>query len=162
MSVNPDISHMVILHEIDECKEDAIRFGWEFSPIDLKDLSFTVTMTSSIDNERYILYIRFDDYKELPLYLDFIHHHTGEIGIKNAYPAPNKGPYEGFFHDKPCICSPCSRKAYSSLGGPHKDWILSGWMENKNVGSLTNLQAILRAICFRINNPELYGGRMNG
>ncbi len=117
-----------------------------------------MNLKSKLDNEKYILEVRFDNYKEWPLYLEFIDPVTGEKGTKNAYP---KGD-DSFFHQHPCICNPCSRKAYADYSGVHKDadWTLAGWQQNQKTNTLVDLRSILEAIYARINNRDIYQGRM--
>ena len=156
MAVDPRISLTIVLKELDDCKEDALHNHWEISAIDETNQVFRVKMSSSIDNQDYIIEIKFDNYKEWPLNIEFVEPTTGEKGRKNAYPS---GKSDGFFYGFPCICHPCSRKAYTP--GPHSDWALTGWQQNPRVGSLTNIRAILWAIYSRITNEEEYGGRMH-
>ena len=96
----------------------------------------------------------------MPLHIDFIDPESGKSGIQRAYPK-STGNAGHWFHNHPCICHPCSRKAYKTEGGPHRDWTLGGWRQNPKVGSLTNIKAILQAIYSRISNSDLYGGRMS-
>jgi hypothetical protein len=161
MSVDPRITLNIVKNELDDCQVDAGRYGWEISEIDEKGQLFTVKMISPIDQELYIMEIRFDDYKELPLLIEFVDPKTGERGKKNAYPADG-GKYGNLFHGNPCICHPCSRKAYKKYSGPHQDWDIAGWQQNSKVGTLTNIRAILRAIYARISDSEIYKGRMHG
>jgi hypothetical protein len=160
--VDPEISLNIIQDEIKNCCSEAVSCGWLFSEIDRTNQSFTVTMISPIDQEKFILEVKFDNYKLWPLYLEFVHPLTGQKGVKQAYPK-NEGSNHSFFHDNPCICHPCSRKAYKNYDGPHKEWVeLAGWEKHPQTGSLTNLQGILRAIYGRISREDLYKGRKNG
>ena len=160
MSVDKRITIKIVEKEIQECQEDAGQWNWEISEINVENQSFTVYMKSPIDNEKYIIEIKFDNYKELPLLIEFIDPITGKKGIKSAYPK-NKGKYGNIFHGLPCICHPCSRKAYKKdYGGPHSDWAIIGWEKNSRIGTLTNIRAILQAIYFRISYPDIYYGRM--
>lgn len=163
MSVDPQISLAIIKQEIEACQEDAIRYGWEFSPIAEKMQYFTVKIKSPVDNEIYILEVKFDDYRQIPLYLEFIDPNTGEKGVKKAYPASSKihGAFFVCSSNKPCICTPASRKAYKDYLGPHQDWTnIYGWEKHPDLGNLINLHAILLAIYSRISNVEVYSGRM--
>lgn len=157
--MNPDTASIVTIEaEIDECKPDCRRYGWEISEINSTDLTFTVRMTSPLDKEVFLIKIEFKNYPEWPLLIEFIDPDTKEVGTKRAYPLSKK--YGNFFHTFPCICHPASRKAYSGYTNVHPDWTLSSWKQNAQVGSLVNLKAILEAIYFRINNDEVYAGRM--
>ena len=157
MPVDPRISLAIVQQELEACKEDASLYNWEISPIDEPNQFFTVKMTSPIDNQKYLIEIKFDNYKEAPPYIEFIDLSTGQKGTKNAYPS-SKGRTGAFFHQNVCICNPCSRKAYGTL---HNDWTLAGWQSNEKTGSLTTLRTILEAIYCRISNEDEYGGRMH-
>ncbi|GAA4459319.1 hypothetical protein GCM10023189_32850 [Nibrella saemangeumensis] len=157
MSVIPAISIATIRQELQACEEDAEQFGWVISSIDENDLSFTVRITSPIDEEVYILYFKFDNYPELPPLLDFIDPVSGEMGIRRAYPLTKDG---NFFHTHPIICHPCSRKSYGGFSGVHADWNLTGWKNNAYTGSLQTVQAVLQAINARIVYKTYYHGRM--
>lgn len=156
MSVDKRISIIVARKELQDCINDAKRWKWEISSIDENTQSFIIKMRSPIDSEEYIIEIQFDNYKELPLLIEFIDPSTQEKGTKNAYPSDGS-----LFHNFPCICNPCSRKAYNEVyGGPHQDWKMNNWQQNPKVGSLKEIRAILRAIYFRISNKDIYKGRM--
>lgn len=161
MSVDPKTSLNIVRKELKDCRDDSESYGWEISEIDTEKQTFTVKMKSPIDNEVYIIEVKFDNYKELPLFIEFIDPITGDKGTANAYPA-SSAQYGGFFHNKPCICNPCSRKAYREYTALHSDWNMIGWEQNPQVGSLTNIRAILQAIYFRIKNSDTYRGRMHG
>lgn len=161
MTVDPSISLAIVKKELEDCREDSSVYGWEISEPDESTQTFTVKMRSPLDKEEYLIEIKFDNYKEYPLLIEFINPKTGERGVKSAYPANN----DSFFHTFPCICHPCSRKAYQQFvaGAPHPigDWQFAGWQSNPQTGSLKNIRAILRAINSRISNPELYKGRQS-
>jgi hypothetical protein len=167
MSVAKSISLARVRREMENCAEYAKNCGWVISEIDESNQVFSVKMTSPINlkppqeptvYEEFILEVRFDDYPEIPLLLEFIDPNTGERGSKNAYP---KG-MDSFFHPMPCICNPCSRKSYKSFSSdaPHGDWTLSGWQTNVQVRTLKTVDSILRTIYSRISNPSTYAGRM--
>ncbi len=159
MSVDRNITLLRIKKEIVPCLEYGSKCGWIFSDIDESDLSFLVKMKSPVDDEEYQIEVILDDYPELPPFLDFIEIDTGKKGTKKAYPKSR----DSFFHPTlPCICNPCSRKSYKSFnnGAPHQDWNMIGWQQNSKVRSLTNLEAILKAIYLRICIDGEYLGRM--
>lgn len=157
MSVSKEISIDTVEEELKKCQIHAERFGWVISDIDLEQLVFRVQIKSPVDNEEYLLEIKFDNYPEWPLCIEFIDPTSGRGGIKSAYPA-GKGKAGSFFHGNACICHPSNRLAYINL---HREWNLSGWKQNSKVTSLTNLEAILLAIYHRIDNAEFYAGRMH-
>lgn len=160
MTVDVRTSLTIVREELANCQQDRLRYGWDVSEIDEANQTFTVRMKSPVDDQLYIIEIKFDNYKEWPLYIDFIDPATGEKGTKKAYPTNSK--FDGFFHGMPCICHPASRKAYKDYNGPHNDWNITGWQQNSGVGTLTDIRAILRAIYSRISDPDKYAGRMNG
>lgn len=156
MAVDKGISLGQVKAELQACASDLRRFGWEISAIDEDNQTFSVKMSSRIDSEIYIVQFRFDDYREIPLYIEFIDPQTNQPGTKNAYPSST----DSFFHTNPVICHPCSRKAYKVFGGPHEDWSLTGWESNPKTGALKNIRAISTAIHTRINDSSIYKGRM--
>jgi hypothetical protein len=152
------VSIATIVAEIEDCKLNCEKFGWEISEINSSNLSFTVKLVSPIDMEIFLITIDFKNYPEWPLLIEFTEPDTTLVGTKRAYPLSKK--FGHFFHSYPCICHPASRKAYTGYSDVHKDWSMSSWKQNPQVGSLLNLNAILEAIYFRINNEEVYDGRM--
>ncbi|MEZ5199298.1 MAG: hypothetical protein R2764_23820 [Bacteroidales bacterium] len=158
MSVKHEITISTVLSELEEAKESASRYGWSISELDENNIRFTVKMQSPIDKEIYVIEFQLDNYPEWPPAIEFIHPSTNARGVKSAYPSNKK--YGGFFHTKPCICNPCSRLAYKDFKSLHPTWDMSGWKNNPKVGSLTRIVSILEAIYFRINNKEIYNGRM--
>ena len=156
MTVPPTISNKIISEELKDCSDLCKLDCFEISDVDIENQTFVVKMKSKIDQEKYILKIKFGNYNEWPPFLEFIDPSTGEAGTRHAYPTCT----DSFFHSHPCICNPCSRKSYGEYSAVHNDWNLIGWKQNPKVGSLTTLQAILRAIYSRINNEQFYTGRM--
>ncbi len=158
MSVDPRISLNIFQNELRDSQKDAARFKWEISEIDGSNQLVTVRMTSPCDGEQYILEIKFDNYKEWPLLIEFVDPQTNRKGTTRAYPS-EKGNYGNLFHGHPCICHPCSRNAYQGHSNVHTDWNLTNWQQNPKVGTLKAIPAILRAIYSRISNPDIYNGR---
>lgn len=160
MAVDQIISINIVKNELTACERDALRFGWEIFENREDVLSFSVKMVSSLDNEIYLIGIQFDNYKEWPVYIEFVDPQNGQMGTKNAYPCGKIDGFFNFIEGVPLICHPSSRKAYGDLKGPHKDWNLIGWENNPKTGALKNIHAILLAIYERINQQEIYNGRM--
>jgi hypothetical protein len=159
MTVDQRTSLSIVNLELDACKEDAALYNWEISPIDEQNQTFTVKMKSPRDQQEYIIEVKFDNYKEAPLYIEFIDPITKQRGIRNAYPFKQG---DNFFNTTgPCICHPCSRKCYGEHAGLHRDWTQAGWQRNAQVSSLTNIDAILLAIYSRISSENKYDGRMH-
>jgi hypothetical protein len=158
MTVDPRISLAIVKKELEDCEKAASLYHWVISPIDEANQLFTVKMRSPSDDQEYVIEIKFDNYNEIPPFIEFIDPTTGQRGTKNAYPR-GKGRTGSFFHPNAVICHPCSRKAYGNL---HRDWTLAGWQSNPKTGTLTTMRAILEAIYSRISNDEEYGGRMHG
>lgn len=158
MSVAASTSLRRVKKELQKCLDYAKKCGWLISEIDESSQTFTVRMKSQIDQEEYILEVRYDDYPELPLLLEFIDPETGEPGTEHAYPKCS----DTFFHTMPCICNPFSRKSYKAFlpNAPHQDWSLVGWQTNPQVGALKSVDSILRTIYSRISRKDLYNGRM--
>ena len=153
-----EISADTIQAEIEACQPNCVRYGWEISEINLVSLEFTVQMNSPVDKEIFLIKINFKNYPEWPLFLEFIEPDTKLVGTKRAYPKSKK--FGDFFHSHPCICHPASRKAYIDYSNLHTEWSLTSWKQNPQVGTLLNLNAILEAIYYRMNNVEIYDGRI--
>lgn len=160
MAVDPKTSLKIVTSELEECIPFAEMYRWDISEIDEQNQTVTVEMKSPVDQEEYLIELKFNDYKTLPLFIEFIEPDTGKRGTKRAYPK-SIGSAGRFFHGKPCICHPCSRKAYKEYGGPHDNWKIKSWITYDQWGSLKTICSILLAIWGRISNPDLYGGRMN-
>ena len=73
MSVLAVISRQTVAEEIEACQESCKDYGWLISSVDEVNQLFTVTMASPIDQQQYIVEVRFDNYPETPYLLDFIH-----------------------------------------------------------------------------------------
>jgi hypothetical protein len=157
MAVDKQITLTIIRSELEKCRSDADKYGWEISELDEESVSFRVNMVSPIDNEVFIVSFKCDNYKEWPPLIDFIDPISKQAGVKNAYPL---NPDSFFNTDKVSICHPCSRNAYQNYKGFHPEWILSGWESNPKTGALKNIRGILLAIQERISQAEYYKGRM--
>lgn len=158
MSVDRNISIAVVETELRACISSAAKYGWLISEIDKENLKFSVSMKAR-DGDLYHIEVTFDDYKEIPLLLEFIDPVTNERGTPRVYPKSNG---DSFFHTFPCICNPCSRKSYKQFnpGAPHGDWKWADWQTNPKVTTLITIDRILLAIYFRLINPDKYAGRM--
>ena len=159
MSVLRTISTETIRSELSKCVVHASRYNWTISEINEESQSFTVSMTSPVDGQQYCIEFAYDNYPEWPVAIEFIDVATGQRGIRSAYPASGK-KHGNFFHGKPCICHPCNRQAYAGYKSLHGEWQMAAWKNNPQVGTLTNLEAILLAIYHRLDNTEEYNGRM--
>jgi len=157
MSVLAVISRQTVAEEIEACRENCKDYGWLISSVDEVNQLFTVTMTSPIDQQQYIVEVRFDNYPETPYLLDFIHPITKVRGVPNAYPK-NRDSFFNRHGVQGVICHPCSRKSYAGYTGIHSDWAITNW--KALAGGLINLNAILDTIFTRISNRAQYEGRM--
>lgn len=153
------ISLEIMKQQIAECMVDSEAFGWEFSDVDEGNLTFTVRLLKSRDNEVYKVFVQFDNYPKWPPYLDFIDEETGVMGVKTAYPKCD----DSFFNvhnNVAVICHPYSRKAYKGFTGLHQDWgEYDQWATITQHGKFENLRAFLVAVYVRLNS-EKYVGRM--
>lgn len=161
MPVDQETSLRIIREELKPCYILAKKYGWDISEINKDELTFQVKMVSRVDQQIYLIEIKFDNYKSWPPYIEFIEYDTGKRGTHRAYPK-NQGNQASFFHEHhPCICHPCSRKAYKDYGtGLHSDWKIDAWQSYEAWGKLHTLEAILLAIWGRISDEEIYTGRM--
>ncbi|MCH7560596.1 MAG: hypothetical protein IIC67_04365 [Thaumarchaeota archaeon] len=162
MTLPLNLVNDIVTAELKQCESLVIPNYLEISTYDTKTQTFTVNLTSKIDDEKFILEVECENYNEWPPFLEFIDPVTREREILNAYPKCD----DSFFNKMKsigCICNPCSRKSYKGYSGPHKDdtsWVLTGWKSNPKVSSLTTLPAIITAIYHRINDKSKYEGRM--
>lgn len=152
MSVDPTITQQMIQAELEAMAPLASSYDWEVVP-DLSNLTITIKMRSTIDNQVYIVEARCDGYKALPPIFEFIHPETGERGTHQCYPAGGT-----FFHSTPCICVQWNRKAYQQLGGPHGDWNMTAWIDARP--GMTTLGDMFHLIQTQINKQGQYRGRM--
>lgn len=157
MTVPNSTSFLIVQKELVDAKNDPLLKSVKISDLVKETLVFTVEMKSPIDNEVYLMDFQLDNYKEWPPLIEFFEPDTGTRGTKYAYPLGNE---DGFFHNKPCICNPCSRKSYKDYGDLHKEWDINKWQQLPEVNSLTDLKSIIKAIHGRIINPKYYKGRM--
>lgn len=153
MAVDKEISKEIIRAELNQIQPLIKTSGWTLEE-KMEELSLTISLRSSVDNEEYIMEFRCDNYKEWPPFIEFIDPATGEKGIRRAYPKNGNG----FFHQHPCICAQFNRKAYSQYGGPHGDWDIGNWMNLRpEVGTLGDIIILIQRL---INNKNFYNGRM--
>jgi hypothetical protein len=152
MSVDPEISRRIVQEELEAMLPLASSYRWQVAS-DLDQLTVTVEMTSSVDEQTYILEAKCDGYKALPPYFEFIHSETGERGTPRCYPLGTS-----FFHSLPCICVQWNRKAYQEAGGPHGDWQTTNWMSYRP--GMTALGDMFNLVQMEINKKDQYRGRM--
>ena len=160
MSVDREITLAVVKKELAIARRLGRHHGWEFSPLNEEKPSFTLLVRSPIDGERYHIDFELDDYKEFPAYIEFIDPSTGERGTRRCYPLDAHPEGGSIFHPMPCICHPCSRKAYGKYQGPHGDWDaqITNWQYLAK--GLTTVPEILLMIQARISDRSSYKGRM--
>ncbi len=111
----------------------------------------------------YIVWMKFDDYREMPPLIDMIDPETGVLGALHGYPKT----HDSFSHDSgPCFCAPFSRKAYQTTatpGAPHKDWSFAGWAtstaNNVHWANYSTIGDMLGMIQQRLLSAATYQGR---
>ena len=79
------------------------------SMISEEDLRIRVTGISRTEKETYVVEMRFDGYRGIPPFVEFVHPETGELGVRAAYPS--------CFHQRLCICARYNRKTYKGHSG---------------------------------------------
>jgi hypothetical protein len=100
------------------------------------------------------LEVSLDDYRAKPPAFELKHTATGERGTYRCYP---KGGL-GYFHPQPVLCAPWNRKAYSALGGPHRDWAMAQWATyRQNHSHLGDILALIQEL---LDDRSSYQGRM--
>lgn len=155
MALPLELSKDIVLQEL-AVADDLIKSnGWKITHP--ADGLFTAELVSPIDAQLYILECGYENYREWPIYFEFIDPQTHEKGTTHAYPADKNH----IFHNKPCICLECNRKAYATI---HKDWGgFENWQNvpiNNVTGRLTSIGDMLQKIWFHISSRDLYTGRM--
>ena len=82
MTVDPAVSLAIVKKELEDCREDSSQYGWKTTGPSEAQQTFSVEMKSPIDDERYIIEIKFDNYKEYPLLIEFIDPGNAERGFQ--------------------------------------------------------------------------------
>lgn len=114
------------------------------------DLRIRVTGESRVDDETYVVEMRFDGYRAIPPLVEFVHPETGELGARAAYPS--------CFHDHPCVCARYNRKTYTAHTNLHSDWQYGDWSAEPGT---ERIGGMLNHIFANINNHfDSYKGRM--
>lgn len=153
MAVAKAVSSAHVDAELAAVQPWAVRHGWSIR-WDADRLLLAVVMRSAVDEERYVFEFELDDYRELPPSIELVHPETGERGTRRSYP----GGCRSYFHSKPVICAPWSRKAYQALGGPHADWIMASWASYRpNHSRVGDMLVLVQEL---IDDRAIYTGRM--
>ena len=155
--MDKEISYRKVCEELEDFRDVFATSMINISKIDKENNLFTATLHSKIDDEKYILEVKFDDYDEIPPLFEFIDPTTMVPGTKNAYPTSIN---DRFFNPHPAICHPCSRKAYREYSGIDSGWTYVGWKNSPQTTGINNINAMLLAIHTRINDRNKYNGRM--
>ena len=161
MAVDPAISRETMRAELAAARDLARTYRWGLIP-NFADLTLHATMYA-YTGDLYILWMKFDNYRETPAYIDMIDPETGEVGTLHAYPRT----HDSFSHDGgPCLCAPFSRKAYKTTAtpnAPHNDWPFAGWATSTangvNWANFSTIGDILGMVQQRLLTPETYKGR---
>ena len=149
--VPPEVSLYHVQAELQRAKPYVELFGLDVdtSMLSEKDLRIRVTGSSRTDEETYVVEMRFDGYRAIPPFVEFVHPETDEIGVRSAYPS--------CFHDHPCICARYNRKTYGQHSGVHREWQFGDWASDPGT---THIGGMLNHIFASINNHfGTYKGR---
>ena len=124
--------------------------GVDASMLSEDDLRIRVTGSSRVDNEIYIVEMRFDGYRGIPPLVEFVLPGTEELGSRAAYPS--------CFHRRLCICARYNRKTYKGHSALHSDWQYGDWSSEPGTEEIGGM---LNHIFASINNHfGNYRGRM--
>ena len=87
-----------------------------------------------------------DGYPALPPAWRFVT--PGTDNPSTVFPQAGAQPGVGgsIFHPNRVICAPWNQLAYSQHGGPHNDWVMSGWQEVTGVTRATTIADMLDQI----------------
>ncbi len=149
--VPPEVSLYHVQAELQRAKPYVELFGLDVdtSMLSEGDVRIRVTGLSRTDEEIYVVEMRFDGYRAIPPFVEFVHPETDEIGVRSAYPS--------CFHNHPCICVRYNRKTYSQHSGLHKKWQFGDWASNPGTEEIGGM---LNHIFASINNHfDTYRGR---
>ncbi len=147
----PEVSLYHVQTELQRAEPFVELFGLDVdtSMLSEGDLRIRVTGSSRVDGEIYVVEMRFDGYRAIPPFVEFVHPVTGEIGVVTAYPSP--------FHSHPCICARYNRKTYGGHSGVHSEWQYGDWASDPGT---TEIGGMLNHIFATINDHfNTYKGR---
>ncbi len=134
--LDPAVTRAELTIEYPVLQERAKRAGWEVT-LDMDQLKLKVQLIHERTGQLYILRGHLDEYKAIPPAWEFVDPETGEEGTAAAYPEPPSPAPGGsalFIMPTPLervICLPCNRLAYGGYKGPHANWTLANWMQEK-------------------------------
>ena len=122
--VPPEVSLHHVQVELQRAGSIVELFGLDVdtSMLTEADLRIRVSGASRVDAEEYTVEMRFDGYRPIPPFVEFLDPETGEAGTRSAYPS--------CFNDHPCICVRFNRKTYGEHSGLHKKWQFGDWASN--------------------------------
>lgn len=156
--VPPEVSLHHIRTELEQAKPivDCFRLQVDTSMLSQDDLRVRVTGASRVDSETYVVEMRFDGYRMIPPFVEFVDPSTGEPGARSAYPS--------CFHGHPCICSRYNRKTYQGHSGLHSDWHYGDWSSEPSTesigGMLNHIFASINGHLDDYQGHQPYKGRM--
>ena len=148
----PEVSLHHVQAELQRAEPIIQVFGLDVdaSMISEEDLRIRVTGISRTEKETYVVEMRFDGYRGIPPFVEFVHPETGELGVRAAYPS--------CFHQRLCICARYDRKTYKGHSGLHSDWQYGDWSSEPGTEEIGGM---LNHIFASINNHfGNYRGRM--
>ena len=150
--VPPEVSVHYVQAELQRAEQIVEAFGLDVdtSMLTEADLRIRVSGASRVDDEEYVIEMRFDGYRAIPPFVEFLDPKTGDAGTRSAYPT--------CFHRHPCICARFNRKTYGGHSGLHTEWHLGDWASNPGT---EDIGGMLNHIFASINNHfGTYKGRM--
>ena len=141
--IPPEVSLHHVQAELQRAQPIIQVFGLDVdtSMLSEQDLRVRVTGESRTDGEPYVVEMRFDGYRLIPPFVEFVDPHTDEVGVRSAYPS--------CFHNHPCICARYNRKTYGEHSGLHKEWHFGDWASDPGT---TEIAGMLSHIFASVNN----------
>ena len=141
--VPPEVSLHHVQAELQRAAAIVELFGLDVDTAMLTeaDLRIRVTGKSRADDEVYVVEMRFDGYKAIPPFVEFLDPTTGVAGTRSSYPS--------CFHNHPCICVRFNRKTYGEHSGLHREWRFEDWASNS---ATEEISGMLSHIFASINN----------
>ena len=143
------VNDLIIEPQIEAVAEIAQCHDWPFERVGPR--CFRISL-SARNVDVYQLEVNYDEFPAQPPAFHWRNPNTGELD----QPADAPMPYN-FFHSSNRICAPWNRLA-STSGGPHTEWVQSGWREQPETRGTATLAAMVLRIHHELRSDG-YRGR---
>jgi hypothetical protein len=148
--MDPLQSKLVLQADFDRIADVIAENGWEIEPWPITDATFTVSITSMIDKEKYCFLLGCDDYPEKPPSVRCVKPGTTDWNDIKAWPN-----CEGF--RPPPTADLCLSISREGLLQAHPDWSRDARYAWTTTGN--PIWYVLSSLQDRLNDPTKYHGR---